>query len=773
MFNLQTTTRNGPLSLDLDGRLEKSQRAKLTIAGAVCLGDSGEGSGALRSSAPTDPANAIFWKHDPAKSAPRGAWGSWSFAIPAVTHTDKLIRPYGAVGSVDEDFLPLFEGDYHGDDQVSFLRRGFGAADSRFAAGTEFVVTSTTGHGTHQKLAAPVGGPLVASHGDLPEYSRHVFDVHGGTLSAHGPLHSHLRVVDCVKTKQDHDGHIPAWNLSAPGPRDFGSGGRGAFVSDEYSQFTDEALSTAFPLVGRITGRKIGAFASVLGGGPLHTGGVSDKHRLGVADDGTFWNPGHLSTGAIWYADSLRDGPQEFTRKIYPKNLQYSGFYSPVEQQFDPFFDYVDVLGRRQRGAWRWVARTPFVEADPPEVLKQALIKRVENVNVNVNVNINWGFWWIPFPVPINPGNGDPIDIGRLPQEVGVPSLHGTAIRRREQDYDGRFGGTGGALPPQDKIVGSDPDNLAGSGPGSVDRLFDDPLNGAGGSDSIDGNPHKEALRLRNAEPDLSDVDQRPWPLRSPVVWSIHSIGAVSSTGEADATFSEGEFFKYAPTTDGVLWFTPPEIVPDAEEKPRTTSAVTFSVYNGLWHEDGSTCGVAAKFGFLSPSQETGTGSDGWYLTATGASSAVNAELHFVDAAGAARNGVLSHYGTLVGGNDGANIGMGDRSVTAVTDAGTDLATVGTDEQLRRYTFAEKAGGYTYNLDLDTTGAVLGATFEFDLELAVVGVGNTTTVLIRNGSGGSTLATVTSAISGAIKRWCKAYYNGSAWVLTALVANLT
>lgn len=807
-FNLQTTLRSGPISLDADAKIDKRQRLKLTSGAAICLGErvGMEGTGALAPAAHSDPANALFWRHDPAKNAPRGGWGSWSFAMPGVMENipgsdGYALYPYGAAGAIDEDFIPLTEAENVGEDfdRHGVLRRGYGADKSLFPIGTEFLITSTTGHGTHTKMAAPIGGPLVASHWDRPEYSRHVFEVRHNKLAEHGPLHSHLRVIDSPAL-EGFDGHIPAWNLGAIHGV---TGGRGAFVAQSYDSPGANMLPAdfAFPAVGLVRGieKSIGAYASVLADGPFHTGGANDKHRRGVAADGTPWNAGHLSTGALWYCDELRDGPQEFTRKIYPQNARDGGwFQTPVEQQFDPTFQYATPTGQRHNGAWRWVARSPIYTPDPPVELARA-VKQTININIvnNIQLNVNWAFWWLNVNIVINPGNGDPIDIARLPLETGFPSIHGTAIRRRDQPYDGRFGApsTGGnirgvdpANPPpgfstggRDQIEGSDQTNYSGSGEGSVDRIWGGPdLEEPPTTSGTTGQPtgytiNQEYRDLIQGEPLLSNPDARPWSLSSPVVWSMHSIGAVNSSGEADATFKRGDFFKHAPTTDGLAWFTPPEIVPDAEAAPRTTSAVTLALYNGLWPSSAAACGEAAKLGFLTPSQETGAGSDGFYLTATGSTGAINGELKFVDASGAARNGDVALYGQIRGANTGANVGLGSTSTTAATDAGTDLVTVGTDSQVRRYTFAAKTGGYTYNIDLDDAApAGNGSTFAFDLEIAVdAAPGDTITVNFRNGSGGSTLKAVASALSGAVKRAALAHFDGTDWRIVWLVANLT
>ena len=636
--------------------------------------------------------------------------------------------------------------------------------------------------------------PRIVSAQAMPEYSSIVCEIDGvgeASKTRFGRMHSTL----IVKQLPDVKGKVPlSTNGEYVAALQLGTcidgTGRGAFSGS----------SMDAGLYGQTNGAN--AFLGGAGGGPVTSGFSSgDKHQIAQG-----WNQGKLSTAALFQMSRRRDAPLDFDDYgEYPPQADYPspGAAIPVYCSYDDRSFHYALDGRRVAGKWRWWTTSPVVVPLEPPVFGGDVNNRfVKNININININ----------PPAQKP------KITRIYQEVGMPSLHFLAIRKKgEQPFDHRFGnpnpapggsGDDASPPPQgipggngagpstngtgslDRIIGSDPDNLPGTGPGSVDRLFggDPPPTPIGGSGEpsygLNGRPgavdgsgvspvpwiDPTERRRQRAADTLTPEEALPWHAVSPHVGVFHSIGAFAN-GVVSATFKKDDYYGDAATCNGTVWFTPPEILPDLDAAPSTTSATTLSIYNGLY--EGVACGTAAKLGALTPSQTTGTGSDGWYLTSTGASGSVNLELRFLDASGAARVGTTSHYGVLVGAGTGSNVGLGKRTTSAVTDTATDLLTVATDNQSQRYTFAEKVGGYTANIDLDTTGAVEGATFELDLELAVVGVGNTTTVLIRNGSGGSTLATVTSAISGAIKRWCKAYYNGSAWVLTALVANLT
>jgi len=87
--------------------------------------------------------------------------------------------------------------------------------------------------------------------------------------------------------------------------------------------------------------------------------------------------------------------------------------------------------------------------------------------------------------------------------------------------------------------------------------------------------------------------------------------------------------------------------------------------------------------------------------------------------------------------DDGSNAGVGLVNAPAQIDsAGTDLLTVGTDNQVQRYDFAAGGGAYTYNIDLDDTNAYEGAAFYIYIHKAASA---NPTINVRNKSGGSNI----------------------------------
>jgi len=577
-----------------------------------------------------------------------------------------------------------------------------------------------------------------------------------------------------------------------------------------YKPAINGAWPSFFPVFGVAKTTAVACWGMTDKGGPFSVGSPNDQHRVRLNADAEPEQPLHLDPRTtIFHTAADRDAPIEIRDNIYPR-VRRGGAAVPVHIDYDPTASHT-INGKKYVGLRRLWAESSF----QPPVITPNRITQVPPDNPPDDGDGGGGFWWWwcwgggGGPPPGPDPEREPIDTNKTPFETSAPSFHG--METGAPRFSGIPGFPGAPIPKAPDPLGRDGDapispddpRLTGAGapadpvtgetgfpPAAPVRDGDNGENTNFGWDWQKDDPSAgiEGDTTEDAEPPPIDRTYNPEPSSTPLVpglvipdwekelqygWSMQTITARNTIGERISTYRPDMFAVNATTAAGTNWFTPFEVVWKARNPPTRISQVTFALWNGIWPSSGASLGKPARFGALTPSQASGGGVDGWYLTSSGASGSVNAEWKFLNASGASRNGVLSHFGTLVGGNDGANIGMGDRIVTAVTDSGTDLATVGTDEQLRRYTFAEKVGGYTYNLDLDTTGAVLGATFEFDLELAVVGVGNTTTVLIRDSSGGSTLATVTSALSGAIKRWCKAYYNGSAWVLTALVANLT
>lgn len=563
--------------------------------------------------------------------------------------------------------------------------------------------------------------PRIVSAQAMPEYSSIVCEIDGvgeASKTRFGRMHSTL----IVKQLPDVKGKVPlSTNGEYVAALQLGTcidgTGRGAFSGS----------SMDAGLYGQANGAN--AFLGGAGGGPVTSGFSSgDKHAIAPG-----WNQGKLSTAALFQMSRRRDAPLDFDDYgEYPPQADYPspGAAIPVYCSYDDRSFHYALDGRRVPGKWRWWTTSPVVVPLEPPVFGGDVNNRfVTNININININ----------PPAQKP------KITRIYQEVGMPSLHFLAIRKKgEQPFDHRFGnpnpapggsGDDASPPPQgipggngagpstngtgslDRIIGSDPDNLPGTGPGSVDRLFggDPPPTPIGGSGEpsygLNGRPgavdgsgvspvpwiDPTERRRQRAADTLTPEEALPWHAVSPHVGVFHSIGAFAN-GVVSATFKKDDYYGDAATCNGTVWFTPPEILPDLDAAPSTTSATTLSIYNGLY--EGVACGTAAKLGALTPSQTTGTGSDGWYLTSTGASGSVNLEVRYLDASGSARAGTGSHYGHWSPGTDSL-YSLGTAAVRWLTLHADNVGALSAPVDALYATAATISG------DLSTTGAIV------------------------------------------------------------------
>lgn len=117
----------------------------------------------------------------------------------------------------------------------------------------------------------------------------------------------------------------------------------------------------------------------------------------------------------------------------------------------------------------------------------------------------------------------------------------------------------------------------------------------------------------------------------------------------------------------------------------------------------------------------------------------------------------------------GANIGTGKVTTpAAITAAATNTLTVGTDDQVQEFFFQAGAGAYTYNIDLDYTGAFEGAVFWLKINKDAT---TNPTITIRDGAAGvgGTFASINNANA---ENYCAMFvYEGSRWVKMLLLKN--
>ncbi|MCB0383800.1 MAG: hypothetical protein KDD43_00300, partial [Bdellovibrionales bacterium] len=228
--------------------------------------------------------------------------GSWANASPVI------ITKGGARPIYDDTF----------DDDKRYEEEEVAVAlGSLYPQGTPGIVIAASQETEEHKLFFPASGPMIAHHrGKSPNiFSALVYDIDGaGKIDTNkkAGLHTTMKVATLPFS-----GIGPffgtealAWNNR----RSADGSGYGLVVS-----MGDSSKPQPLSVIGRgtvlrqpkIPLAEVYAFESHLMSGPLHAGHINDKHRIGTSLDGPF-NAGHISTGAYFYMDQIRDAPLYF-----------------------------------------------------------------------------------------------------------------------------------------------------------------------------------------------------------------------------------------------------------------------------------------------------------------------------------------------------------------------------------------------------------------------------------------------------------------------------
>ena len=383
MFDIIQPEKAGFLGLEADFFIPKDQRGKVLSTGGHV---EPEGTPFLNNyglSTPVEPANTLFWRADPqtpqkpvtpqpqpistvisvganvfvgAKKAisaknilPRGAWGGYSFAMPARHQGSNSFRPleHPRSGGEDLDFEEAF----------AFPARGWGGTPP---IGVDAIILATTAHGLHEKMAFWAGGaPLVAHHrgNRPPDYSRHVFDIQGDSPDPerHAGLHSIFHVREWVE---------PCAGLTGSGKKEFTI----AIVGNNSPDGTG---------LQHVTYGNVDALFSFLASGPLRY--ATPKHTLALTGDGpiragaidlnAYYTDGSSvsaqagKTGAGPAKAEIPDGPLDFHKELYPTVMNGIHPYE-VHLHWDPAPDHPFNCGPR-KGLWRWFVKIPIAETPP------------------------------------------------------------------------------------------------------------------------------------------------------------------------------------------------------------------------------------------------------------------------------------------------------------------------------------------------------------------------------------------------------------------------
>lgn len=593
-FNVLSAARQGLLALDLSGDVDKDRRASELASACFVADDENPGTGAMKAKRVVEPGNAALWKHDPDRQAPRGAWGSWSFAYPARLDPGEgegdedsggvppgELRPLETADATDADFLGLREGE-SAPEGFAWLRETYGGELPRR---TDAVVTATTSHGDERVLvAAPVGGPIVADQRHGGRYSRHAYDVDAdGSLAEHARLDTLLWVDEaerCVAINMLTDAYGPVYGKPAT------SGG---------SVVPQGPGEKKKGVLGYLDWRRLG---------PLHMGaGAADKHG---SDPG----PVHLNPPCPWFMDQERDGPLDFRGAEYP-NCQVMPIPTEV---------YLDWDEDAQR--FRWWTTSPFFEPQgppppgdgPPRIPIDRPNDKVPVVPGNgdtgdpetgipeqllpfVRPSDKLPPWWQEEPLPDGTEVADGVPLRALTSrfEISAPSFIGLAVAPATAGPDGRYG-----IRPAD--------NPAADG---RDAARFEVL------DELRGGPPPQGTHLVCLGRYVAGEG-----------WDYTTAPETAEVGGNAALWSHG-------TADSVLWVGPPEVTPDGLWDDPAAAQVSESglmLYGGDGSRPASRLWLGGDW-----SADAGVPRSSAYLLPDGGDACVG----FTDSGGDARAGTL------------------------------------------------------------------------------------------------------------------------------------
>ena len=333
-FDILSPAKNGFLGLDADTGINKRERGLFLSTGLNILQENYRGLNNNSADQMVEPANALFWKHT--GLAPRGAWGSWSFGLPARHMGNNTFQPLETRSTVDPDFEIL---------PVALLG---GNLLKPLPDGVEAVVFATAGHGTHDKvaiIAGPGGGSPLIAHwrgNNPPSFSTDVFDITGNAID------------QIRKAGLDTIFEVRKW--AAP---------CSAFSSSGDQQYTIALNGRASPEGQGFLHVSFGdkdALFSYMASGPFIPSFYA-KH--GLTHTGDAWlSAGGISTNAYFVGTQMPyTAPLRFEEDLYPPVLNGTIAYE-VHRKYDPDMTHWFSCGDR-KGMWREYVKIPIGETPP------------------------------------------------------------------------------------------------------------------------------------------------------------------------------------------------------------------------------------------------------------------------------------------------------------------------------------------------------------------------------------------------------------------------
>jgi len=356
--------------------------------------------GKYKDSDPGDWVCWTFWRERQKGDHPnQRPLGGWSPCFPSVSTVFGLLPIKTASENADGSFFPKF--DTSNSLSVSPGNTSFRNTEGHpLPYGMTSILLQGTDPDSYQQIAFPVQGPLIAHHertvrpAASGETSSSVFDLTpDGYMDwdKAGRLHSLLRV------RQIHTSlFVPCLNLHKSEGDDTGWGAVYAPYADlkkqePVAQVSGSSSPAWTPIAQNSPSADGGvAFVSWAQGGYCSPGHRKDKHSLGTDDEGNGVNSAHIPTSALFYDDASRDAPMEFSQRRYPGgtigNVRYKVFLS-----YDAKDSHDWVLGRKP-GKWKWWTTGYWEEPKPPKTVteKEIIIKEQKgSVVINKKIIIN------------------------------------------------------------------------------------------------------------------------------------------------------------------------------------------------------------------------------------------------------------------------------------------------------------------------------------------------------------------------------------------------
>lgn len=359
MFRQQHLGITGFQVVDATVDVEKRHRGSAMPALVTISPESNPGEGDWNIRKPGDHGNMMLWPLDPNSPPSRGAvMGSYSYAIPARKISSSAAgvgvgRGAGFLGRLargrgsgqlsaqsPDDFLPLR--------QYGVLDTDYEALDIREAGPKDWIVLSTVGHGTREKIAfrSAVGDNiiLIADHrsNNPPDLSTFVHDGRGNT---HDPDR---------KAGLDTAWEVRKWKAPQCGYR--------TPESDEYSIAWVADASPDGKGFARIGfGDRDGLYSHMVSGPFIPS--LKSKHLLEDTTDGPII-AGALSTNSYFRGSGDPfSAPLDFHEKPYPSVMNGTYEYE-VHLHYDANKDHKFLCGDKP-GLWRWFVKIPIGETPP------------------------------------------------------------------------------------------------------------------------------------------------------------------------------------------------------------------------------------------------------------------------------------------------------------------------------------------------------------------------------------------------------------------------